>query len=241
MAISVLLLIAGGIIWKPAQPQTVRSQPPPPAVASVSVLSPAVDCEIEKCIALTFDDGPRRTLTPQILDTLKRHNARATFFVLGRFVGGNEDMLQRMHREGHEIGNHTWNHPDLTKIPLDQVQAEIQSTQDAVMRAGVPPPELFRPPYGATNEAVLAHIPLTVVRWNIDPEDWNSQKRAHMLEHMAAQARPGSVVVMHDTEQITADKLEELILQLSAKNYKLVPVSEALGINPGQRGVYFNR
>lgn len=203
--------------------------------------SAAVDCAASKCIALTFDDGPDPVLTPQILDILKRHNVQATFFVMGRHVSGNEALLKRMHAEGHEIGNHSWNHPYFTRISLDQVREEVTSTQAAVAKAGVPAPQLFRPPYGDVNDAVLAQIPLTVVRWNIDPEDWHPKKRDNMLGHMAAFAKPGGVVVMHDTEATTAERLESLLLQLESQSFKVVTVSEALGISPGQRGVFFGR
>lgn len=219
---------------------------PTPATPSVvfevaSPQFPLTDCSAVKCIALTFDDGPDAALTPHILNVLKDHNIRATFFVMGRHVPGNEALLRRMHAEGHEIGNHSWSHPYFTKIPLDQVREEINSTQAAITKSGVPAPQLFRPPYGDVNEAVIAQIPLTIVRWNIDPEDWHPKKRDNMLGHMAAFAKPGGVVVMHDTEATTAERLEPLLVQLESQSYKVVTVSEALGIGSGQRGVFFGR
>lgn len=209
-------------------------------VQGVSTTQP-VDCAKLACLALTFDDGPSAQVTPQILDVLQRHNARATFFVLGGHVAGNEALLRREHREGHEIGNHSWSHPHFTRISLEQVEAEIATTQAAIMAAGVPAPHLFRPPYGDMDHSLLAHVPLTVIRWNIDPEDWHPVNRQHLLEHMATHAKPGGMVVMHDTEQTTADALDQLITQLQANNYILVTVSELLNLPSGQAGVFLGR
>jgi peptidoglycan/xylan/chitin deacetylase (PgdA/CDA1 family) len=126
------------------------------------------DCSVQACIALTFDDGPDPVITPQVLDILKRHNARSTFFVLGYHVQGNEKILKQIHEEGHEIGNHSWGHSRFTQLTSDQIQNEINNTQEVIAKAGVPVPHLFRPPYGDINQAILEQIPLTVVRWNID-------------------------------------------------------------------------
>lgn len=238
-------LVVSFLFW-PAHASVVS--PALPAVTQVAVASAAApapsnvpNCEVVKCIALTFDDGPDSALTPRILDILKAHNAKATFFVLGAHVGGNEALLRRIHDEGHEIGNHSWNHPHFTRISLQQVQDEVTATQAVIAKAGVPVPHLFRPPYGDVNEAVIAQIPLSVVRWNIDPEDWRPKKQPHLLDHMATHARPGGVVVMHDTESTTADKLDALLSQLESQQYSFVTVSTVLSLSPGQRGVYFAR
>jgi peptidoglycan-N-acetylglucosamine deacetylase len=235
----VVLLIIGGAMLRPAEAQLS------PRVSTINQTSvqramPA-DCTAQACLALTFDDGPDVHLTPQVLDILKRHNAHATFFVQGSHVPGNEAILKRIHAEGHEIGNHSWGHPYFTKLTPEQIRQEIASTQEVIAKAGVPAPHLFRPPYGDINTVVMGHIPLTVVRWNIDPEDWHPNKKAYLLEHMASHARPGGVVIMHDTEATTVEKLEPLLVQLKTGNYTFVTVSELLSITPGQKGVYFNR
>ncbi len=230
-----------GFLLLAAQHQSGQADPVQAAVAPAEIQTPPItDCSTTPCLALTFDDGPDRDFTPRVLDTLKRHNAHATFFVLGSHVAGKEELLRRMQAEGHEIGNHSWGHPYFTRISPEQRQAEIQSTQDAVIRAGAPAPQLFRPPYGDMNEAMAAEIPLAIIRWNIDPEDWHPRKKQFVPDHLAAYARPGGIVVMHDTEGTTADVLDALITQLEP-NYKLVTVSEILGLTPGQRGTYFGR
>lgn len=242
-AVCVASLLVVGVLFWPATPSAPTQQPAQALeVAAVPApIVPRANCETAKCLALTFDDGPDPVLTPQILDILKTHKVHATFFVMGRHVVGNEAILQRMHNEGHEIGNHSWDHPYFTRIPLDQVHDQINNTQNAIIKAGVPAPRLFRPPYGDMNEAVLAHIPLTVVRWNIDPEDWRPKQQAHLLEHMATFARGGGVVVMHDTEVTTLAQLDALLTQLESQQYTLTTVSNVLGLELSQQGLYFSR
>ena len=245
LVISVLLAV-GFLLWSPSQTPAASSPVQIQTVESVAAPATptpaaAANCEAIKCLALTFDDGPDPALTPRILDILKQHHAKATFFVMGRHVGGNEALLQRIHQEGHEIGNHSWNHPYFTRISLDQVRSEVLDTQVAITKAGVPAPHIFRPPYGDVNEVVISQIPMSVVRWNIDPEDWHPKRQQQLLEHIASHARPGAVVVMHDTEIITADRLDSLLTQLESQQFSLVTVSNMLGLSPGQQGVYFSR
>lgn len=243
----VVVCVVGGAFLgstaTPVPPSSIRKvsrKPITHQVQSITTSQP-VNCAKVACLALTFDDGPDVHVTPQVLDILEKHNVRATFFVLGSHVGGNETLLRREHKSGHEIGNHSWSHPYFTRMPLEQVRAEITNTQTAIMKAGVPAPHLFRPPYGDINAAVAAHIPLTIIRWNIDPEDWHPTRRAHLLEHMASNVRPGGVVILHDTEPTTAAVLDQLIAQLKASNYAFVTVSELLDLPAGQSGVFFGR
>lgn len=240
-----MLFLAIGFSW-PRSPELMASPPvfafvsPLPGVHGAAITAP-VDCAKLACLALTFDDGPDATFTPHILDTLDRHNARATFFVLGNHVAGNEQLLQRMYKTGHEIGNHSWSHPSFIKIPIEQVESEVANTQTAIMRAGVPAPHVFRPPYGDMNDIVRAHVPLTIVRWNVDPEDWHPKKQHMILEHLTHHARAGSVIVLHDTEPTTAAMLDQIIVQLQTSGYMLVTVSDLLTMPAGQPGVFFGR
>jgi peptidoglycan/xylan/chitin deacetylase (PgdA/CDA1 family) len=236
VSVGLFALLAWG--YATPAPTKVDATPPPPRPAALQV---PIDCSLVACMALTFDDGPDPVYTPQVLDILERNGAKATFFVLGNHVAGNEALLRRMHSAGHEIGNHTWGHPRLTRLSPEQIEAEINSTQAAVAAAGVPAPKLFRPPYADINPEVSAHIPLSIIRWNIDPEDWSPSKRKYLLEHLASHAKPGGVVILHDTEATTVPMLEPLIIQLKTQNYQLVTVSQLLNIAPGQPGTFFGR
>jgi peptidoglycan/xylan/chitin deacetylase (PgdA/CDA1 family) len=201
---------------------------------------PSVNCAVQACLALTFDDGPNAVTTPQVLDTLARHHARATFFVLGTHVAGNEQLLRRMYLEGHEVGNHSWGHQDFTTLHPDQIHQQIERTQAAVAATGIPVPTLFRPPYGAMNTAVRAQVPLTLALWNVDPEDWRSKHPSDIIAKVEAHALPGRVVDLHDIHQPTADSLDQLLTDLQ-QHYQLVTFSEMFDLVPGQPGVFYGR
>jgi peptidoglycan/xylan/chitin deacetylase (PgdA/CDA1 family) len=127
-------------------------------------------------IALTFDDGPRPGVTDRILDELKRRKLHATFFMIGERIAASPNLARRVLAEGHEIGNHTFTHPNLTTLPEAQVEAEIQKTQDIMSKVLNHRAAWFRPPYGALRQnqaGLLARRGLGVVLWNVNPQDWS--------------------------------------------------------------------
>ena len=224
----------------------------PTRAASVPTIQPVIphvsgarvedwDCAKVACIALTFDDGPNAEVTSRVLDILDRHNAKATFFLIGVRVPGNEDIVRRIHASGHEIGNHTWSHRKLSELSPQEVEDDIRHAQDAIITAGVPAPTLFRPPYGLVDSMVRSHVPaMSVVSWNIDPEDWKAKKPEQIVEHVLAHAKPGAIVDLHDIYHVTADSLEPMIAALEP-TYRLVTVSELLELPSGQPGIFYGR
>lgn len=214
-------------------------QPIEPKVESIAIAAP-LDCAKVACLALTFDDGPKADATPRVLDILDRYSVRATFFLIGQHIPGNEALVRRIHASGHEIGNHTWSHRKLSELSPQEVQDDIARAQNAIVAAGAPAPTLFRPPYGAVDSMVLGHVPMTVVAWNIDPEDWKAKKPEKIIEHILAHAKPGAIVDLHDIYGITADALEPLIISLQ-QTYHLVTVSQLLNLPPGQPGIFYGR
>jgi peptidoglycan-N-acetylglucosamine deacetylase len=194
-------------------------------------------------IALTFDDGPGDATTP-ILDSLERHGAAATFFVLGRHVAGREAVLERMAGLGCEIGNHTFDHPRLSTVPAARVEEELTRASGAIASAtGVAPP-LMRPPYGDWSPETLevaTRLGLTIVLWSVHTRDWDARPAAEIVDAILAEARPGAVVVLHDASEADVDRMEtaravELVVpQLQEQGYSLVTVSELLRTSPGVR------
>jgi peptidoglycan/xylan/chitin deacetylase (PgdA/CDA1 family) len=177
---------------------------------------------------LSFDDGPTAVETPQVLDTLERTNTAATFFVVGRNVPGNEALLRRMHQDGFEIGNHSYNHPNFANLTPEQIDYELAATQTIIEQAGVPKPALFRPPYGIINPAAADKYGLQIALWNEDPRDWQATDPAAVVAKVLGDARPGGVVDLHDIHQVTADALPTIIDQLSTQGYQFVTVSQLL-------------
>lgn len=207
--------------------------------AAVEAIAP-VDCAKVACMALTFDDGPNPEVTPRVLDILNSHNAKATFFLIGLHVPDNKAIVRRMHQAGHEIGNHTWSHRDLSGLTPQEVEDDIAAAQDAIVAAGAPAPHLFRPPYGAVDSMVRGHVSMSVVSWNIDPEDWKAKRPEQIIDHVLSHAKPGAIVDLHDIYPTTADALDPIITTLE-QNYHLVTVSQLLDLPPGQPGIFYGR
>jgi len=198
------------------------------------------DCNAKPCIALSFDDGPSPTVTPHVLDILAAEHVHATFFMVGMHAQGNEALVRRVYEQGNEVGNHSWDHADFTKLSPAMVDQEIQKTQAAIVNAGVPAPRLFRPPYGAVNSMVLSHVRMSVVRWDIDPGDWEVKDTGKVVASVLAHARPGGIVLMHDLYPTTADALTPIIETLKP-HYQFVTVSQLMNLAPGDQGQYFGR
>ena len=201
---------------------------------------PEVDCASVPCLALTFDDGPDTVNTPRVLDVLKSRGVKATFFVVGINAAAHPDTVRRMHQEGHEVSNHSWNHADFTTLTPAQIREQIISTQIAVMSAGVPAPRWFRPPYGAMNPQVRAHVPLALALWNVDPEDWGNKDPKVVAEKILAHTGPGRVVDLHDMHAVTAEAIP-IVIDTLRPNYHFVTMSDLFDATAGQRGEYYGR
>ena len=188
-------------------------------------------------VALTFDDGPS-AYTQRILDTLKRGGAKATFFALGYQLGDFPLPLQRAVAEGHEIGNHTWNHADLTKLAPNDIGAEMTQLTAGLEAAGVPRPRLFRPPYGAYNAEVLRQATkrkMLTVMWTIDTSDYAAGNPRSLADYTLGLTEPGAIILMHDgggNRTITAAALPLIVRGLQQRGYKLVTVPRLLLDNP---------
>jgi peptidoglycan-N-acetylglucosamine deacetylase len=198
------------------------------------------DCRATPCVALTFDDGPDGAVTARVLDILSRQHVKATFFLVGQRVPGREALVHRAYADGHEIGDHGWNHANFSRLSPGEMEMQLRMSQAAIANAGVPAPRLFRPPYGAVDPVVLSHVGLTVVRWNVDPADWDVQNAPEIQARIIQQTRPGGIILLHDIYPTTADALEPTILALK-QQYQFVTVSQLLGLMPGDQGQYFGR
>ena len=210
------------------------------AGAAAPTQSPGgIDCRQLNCLALTFDDGPNPLTTPQILSDLEQAQIHATFFLIGSRIAGSEGLLQRMSADGDEIGNHSWTHPDMSKLSADQVQQQIQLTQAAVSNAGVPPPTVFRPPYGFVNQTMVNNIHLSILMWNEDPKDWAASTPQQVTQAVEASAQPGGIIDMHDIYRVTANALPQILTDLTSRGYHFVTVDQLLNLSPSSRGLYY--
>jgi peptidoglycan/xylan/chitin deacetylase (PgdA/CDA1 family) len=185
-----------------------------------------------KRIALTFDDGPSAH-TPRLLDVLAKYRSRATFYVLGHSVHGHAGSIQRIVNDGSEIGNHTWNHPNLTLLSGGQLDQQIGDTQRAIQQVtGGYTPRTIRPPYGETNGVVNAHMTsygLAEVLWNVDSNDWQIRDSQVIYDRIMGAAADGRVILLHDIYGSSVDGAIRAIPVLLAQGYQLVTVSELYG------------
>lgn len=204
-------------------------------------VSEAVDCNTMKCIALTFDDGPDFQTTPKVLAALEHARVTASFFVVGSRIAGNQSLLERMYHDNDEIGNHSWSHPDMTTLSSSAIQRQVVLTEQAVVAAGVPAPNVFRPPYGAVDASVRANVPLALMLWNEDPQDWAATTPKQIAASVIASAKPGGVVDMHDIYASTAAALPTIITRLKAEHYHFVTVNQLMQLKPGLLGQYYGR
>lgn len=194
---------------------------------------PRPDCLQVKCIALTFDDGPDDG-TLEVLSTLNRFAAKATFFVLGSAVRANPEIANLLVRQGHEIGAHSFRHDRLTYLSSAALAEDFLMTNQAIEEATSVRPEIFRPPYGLHSSRVRELSQLPVIMWSVDPHDWKNRDAKITASRVVSRAYPGAIVVLHDPLPSTARALPRILRQLTARGYYFVTVSELLGeMHPG--------
>ena len=185
-------------------------------------------------IALTFDDGPNATLTPKLLDLLAARHLKATFFVVGQNAADHPDILKRAVREGHEIANHSWSHPNLGKMSDDAVRRELQKTDDAITAAIGKRPTLMRPPYGSITahqkKWIHEEFGYRIIIWDVDPLDWKRPGPSVVTARILKETKAGSIVLSHDIHAPTIEAMPATFDQLMKKGFKSVTVTELLGM-----------
>ena len=194
-----------------------------------------------KVVALTFDDGPNPTTTNQALDTLSKYGIKATFFVLGKNVSGNEGILKRMKADGHVIGNHSWSHPVLSKLSLDDAKKQITDTEDALTKVLGSSSKLMRPPYGAITDDIRNSLDLSFIMWNVDSLDWKSKNEAAILTEIQREVKNGSIILMHDIHAETVNALPKVIDYLKGQGYDFVTIPDLLDSRLKAHQLYYNR
>jgi len=192
-----------------------------------------------KQIALTFDDGPDAYYTPQILDILKQYNIKATFFIIGVRAQAHPEIVHRIFAEGHSIGNHSWDHPVLTKMQADKVKEEVDKTEQEIYKITGIKTAMFRPPYGSlTSEQVndISAMGYNIIDWSVDTRDWAKTPVPQILKFVSKEVYPGGIILQHcaggKNEDLsnTIKALPQIINLLEKQGYSFVPVQDILGI-----------
>jgi peptidoglycan/xylan/chitin deacetylase (PgdA/CDA1 family) len=185
-------------------------------------------------VALTFDDGPHATLTPKLLDLLAARNLKATLFVVGQNAAEYPEILKRAVREGHEIANHSWSHPNLGKMSDEGVRRELQKTDDAIVAATGKRPTLMRPPYGSLTAAqkrwIHDEFGYRIIIWDVDPLDWKRPGPSVVTARILKESKAGSIILVHDIHPPTLEAMPGTFEQLVRKGFKSVTVTELLAM-----------
>src|SRR6184192_780760 len=206
-----------------------KHDPPSGTKDSITFSSVHVD---EPYIALTFDDGPSAKLTPKLLDLLAAHHIKATFFVIGENVAEHPEIVAREMREGHEVANHSWSHPNFGKMSDEGIRSQLQQTDDVIKNATGKRPTLLRPPYGSitAREKRWIHdeFGYEIILWDVDPYDWKRPGPAVVRARILKETRPGSIVLSHDIHPGTIEAMPSTFDELEAKGFKFVTVSELI-------------
>lgn len=192
-----------------------------------------------KQIALTFDDAPDPRFTGQVLDVLAKNRVKATFFVVGKRAEMHPELVARMNREGHIIGNHSYNHPQFSKITFDSFQDQIVRTEHIIKNITGYSPRLIRPPYGDITESQLQWAKQNgykVINWNVDSLDWKGLSKEEVKKNILSTVGPGSIILQHAGGGIGSNlegsiaALPEVIQELKSKGYTFVTVADMLHI-----------
>lgn len=179
-------------------------------------------------IALTFDDGPNAQYTPLLLDGLRERDVCATFFLIGENIEGNEEILQQMQQDGHLIGNHTWDHVQLDKVPAQQARLEIEKTNNRIYEITGIYPSYVRPPFGAWIKDMELSVAMLPVFWDVDTLDWKTQNIDSILSIAQSEVHDGSIILMHDGYQTSVDAALKIVDLFTKKGYLFVTADELL-------------
>lgn len=184
-------------------------------------------------VALTFDDGPGKR-TDELLDALEEYNAHATFFVLGTNVERYPEEIKKMKKIGCEVGNHSYDHADLSKLKRKGIEKQVDATNDMVKDITGFGVALMRPPYGAISETMKKQLDQPMILWNIDTLDWKTRNAKKTIKSVMKDVKDGDIILLHDIHSETIDAALKLIPKLQEEGYQLVTVSEmaaAKGVN----------
>jgi len=190
-----------------------------------------------KRVALTFDDGPDTFFTPQILDILKKEKVKATFFVVGQLVQKNPHVLRRIIKEGHIVGNHSWDHPNFLNISNKQIITQLENTSNLIYRITGKKPLLARPPYGNLDDRVIQIIQQSgyaIVKWSLDTLDWKGKDFEEIVSFISSNLGPSHIILQHSAGSPklhgTVKALPEIIKIFKSNGYELVTLDKLLNI-----------
>ncbi len=189
-------------------------------------------------IAMTFDDGPVVPNTPRLLDMLSARGIKATFFTVGSNGARNPNIMRRIVSDGHELANHTWTHPYLSRLSDAGVRSELQRSHDSIVNLTGTSPRMYRPPYGAITarqkQWIMSEFGYPTILWSVDPQDWKTKSASMTRSRILAETRPGSIILVHDIHASSIDAMPGTLDGLLAKGFRFVTVSQLINLSQGR-------
>jgi len=197
-----------------------------------------------KLIALTFDDGPHKTITPRLLDALDERNVRVTFFLVGRSIEYYPEIAERAAKEGHQLANHSYSHPWFTKLGHSEINNEINSTNELIFNASGKTDAMVRIPYGAISKTVQQLTDAPIIQWSVDPANgYMDASEELMKKNILSTASDGAIVILHDTNEKNLNVAIYAIDELLAEGYEFVTLDELFrlrGVKPESNMIYYS-
>ncbi len=219
MVLGAALLIKSGSVMQQTEPVSY--------ISTVGDTGQQAETEEWK-VAITFDDGPHPYYTEQLLDGLKERGVHATFFVTGEHAENYPEIIKRMYEEGHLIGNHTYNHIQLTKANGEKFKEELIQTNKILEDITGEEVEFVRPPYGSWDKKFEKELNMFPVLWTIDPLDWCTRNVSCITDTVISKVKDNSIILMHDEYATTVTAALQVVDELQAKGYQFVTVDEIL-------------
>ncbi|SHH78456.1 polysaccharide deacetylase family sporulation protein PdaB [Clostridium collagenovorans DSM 3089] len=185
----------------------------------------------DKKVAITFDTSWGTDYTKEILNVLEKQDVKATFFVIGTWIDDYKEETKEIHSKGHELGNHSNTHPDMTKISKDKMINEVAVTDAKIMEITGERPTLFRCPSGSYNDEVIKNIEETnhkIIQWDTDSIDWKEKGAEEEYNRVVEKVKPGSIILFHNNAKYTPENLEKIITKLKGEGYEFVKVSDMI-------------
>lgn len=179
-------------------------------------------------IAITFDDGPHPKFTPRLLDGLKERNVKASFFVIGELAETNSELIKREALEGHLIGNHTYHHVDIAKVPDEEAREEIRRTNAVIQKITGKEVDFVRPPFGVWQKKLEQEMAVLPVLWSVDPLDWTTENTDEIVNKVVTKVKENDIILLHDCYQSSVDAALRIIDILTKEGYEFVTADEMI-------------
>lgn len=198
------------------------------ADATPITLKEREEADLPPRIALTFDDGPHPSYTKKLLDGLKERGVKATFFVVGENISGREEIIRQMWQDGHLIGNHTYDHEDISRMSVKAACEELTKTSDLVQEITGEGTAYVRAPFGNWDDSLDCEMSMLSVKWSIDPLDWTTRNVPQIVNKVVEKAADSDIILMHDYYDSSVEAALQIVDILKARGFEFVTVEELL-------------